>query len=371
MNLPCPVSSSLVKILVIRLKQIGDALLSLPVCASLRKTFPDAQIDYLIYEHIAPLFLKHPAIDNVRVITAEERKKPWRYLGKVLSLRKQRYDMVVDLMTVPITVLTTRLSGAQIQIGFDKGKWRSRLYKTPMVHRWELGPMDCKLAMLDGLPYPVSIDRTMKIYLDSSEVETMRQQMREAGVDMQRPVLLFSPISRLGNKNWPGDYFVTLVEHCLRLCNAQAVFIWGPGERDMVQPLAARIAPRGKVFSNIATNALRDLAALSANCALFVGNDSGPRHVAEAVGIPTFTIFAPTVKKSVWLPNLGDRHRAVDMTDLLEINEEQWFEKAPEFRERIDDFFRAMTPEFVITKLDPMLEDLALVNDNRRQSSLC
>ncbi len=349
------------KILVIRLKQIGDALLSQPVCKSLRKTYPDARIDYLVYEHIAPLFHRDPAIDNVLVITPEQRRNKWKYFQNMLRIRRERYDMVIDLLTVPITALATRFSAAPVQIGFDKGKWRSRLYKTRVVHRGALGALDSKLAILEGLPQPARYDRTMKVHLDEAELAVARARMAQAGVDFRRPVLLFSPISRLGLKNWPPDYFIELIEHCVRKCDAQAVLIWGPGERDAVRALADRVRPRDRVFAGLATDTLRDLAALAANCDLFIGNDSGPRHVAEAVGIPTFTIFAPSVRKSVWLPNPGDRHRAVDMTDLLDIDDTQWFARAQDFRDRIDEYYRQLAPQFVCNRVDAMLRDLRLL----------
>ena len=89
------------KILVIRLKQIGDSVLALPLCKSLRKTWPDAEIHYLLYEHIAPLFTHSPAIDKVQVFTADERRHPVQYLKKVLALRREKYDLVIDIMAAP------------------------------------------------------------------------------------------------------------------------------------------------------------------------------------------------------------------------------------------------------------------------------
>ena len=347
------------KILVIRLKQIGDALLSRPVCASLRRTFPEARIDYLVYEHIAPLFDNDPAIDHVSIITPRQRANQWLYFRKVLALRAEGYDMVIDLHNAPVTVFTTLMTGAPAQIGFDKGKWRSRLYKTAVPHRGGLGALDSKLAILEGVPGPVQRDRGMKVFLRPSEVEAAAQRLRGQGIDPQAKLLLFSPISRLGEKNWPADYFVTLIEHCLSLCDAKALLIWGPGEREAVQSIAARVGQGRRVCAGLATDTLRDLAALAANCDLFIGNDSGPRHVAEAAGIPTFTIFAPMVKKSVWIPNLGERHRAVDMTDLLQIDDSRWHELVADFRDRMD-YYRRLTPEFVQQRLDPMLADLGL-----------
>lgn len=349
------------KILVIRLKQIGDALLSRPVCASLRKTYPEARIDYLVYEHIAPLFANDPAIDNVRVITPRQRDNQWLYFRMVLALRRQHYDIVIDLHTAPVSVFTTLMSGAPVQIGFDKGKWRSRLYKTAVPHRGELGALDSKLGILDGLPGPVQRDRTMKLFLEPAEVLAAAERLRSHGLDLQRTILLFSPISRLGEKNWPPDYFVSLIDHCLAACDAQAVLIWGPGEREAVQAIASRVDREHRVCAELATDTLRELAAVAANCALFIGNDSGPRHIAEAAGIPTFTLFAPMVKKSVWIPNPGVRHRAVDMTDLLKIDDAGWFELAGDFRSRMDEYYRRMTPQFVQERLDPMLTELGLL----------
>ncbi len=355
------------KILVIRLKQIGDALISLPVCKSLRKTLPDAQIDYLLYEHIAPLFEHHPAIDHIITITPDERRNKWKYFRKMRAIRRARYDMVIDLMTVPITVLMTRFSGAKWQIGFDKGKWRSRLYNTPVPHPPRSGSLDAKLAILRGLPFAVETDRSFDVVLTADEMSTMQERMRAAGIDLRKPVLLFSPISRLDSKTWPEDYFVTVLDYCVSRYDSQAVLIWGPGEREGVARLTELTEFPDRVFASIETADLRQLAAVAKHCVMFIGNDSGPRHVAEAVGIPTFTIFAPFTGKFAWLPHMGERHRGVDMCDVLDIDEHSWYERAGEFREHSARYYRRITPELVIRELQPML-DAYVATASRREA---
>ena len=84
------------KILIVRFKQIGDSLLATPICESLRKTYPDARIDYVVYDHIAPLFEGHPAINNVISITKEERKNPLKYVAKVWKVTRLKYDIIID-----------------------------------------------------------------------------------------------------------------------------------------------------------------------------------------------------------------------------------------------------------------------------------
>lgn len=346
------------KILVIRLKQIGDALISLPVCKSLRATLPDATIDYLVYEHIAPLFRHHPAIDNVLTISPEERKNQWKYFRRMREIRRAGYDLVIDLLTVPVTVLMTRYSGAGLQLGFDKGKWRSRLYKTPVPHPGSGGSLDAKLSILDGLPFEVKRIREFEVVLEDAELVRMRARMIEAGLSPDKTTLLFSPISRLGSKNWPRDYFETLIRHCLAREDVQGVMIWGPGEREQVEALAGRFDPDLPLTAAIETGDLRELASLARLCALFIGNDSGPRHVAEAAGTPTFTIFSPPISKFAWIPNRGPRHRGVDMCDALDIDEATWNARVAEFRQDQDVFYRRLTPEIVTARLDPMLDEI-------------
>ena len=210
------------KILVIRLKQIGDALISLPVCKSLKHALPDAQVDYLVYEHIGPLFHHHPAVDNVLTITPEERDNPWKYFQKMRAIRKARYDLVIDLLTVPVTVLMTRYSGARLQLGFDKGKWRSKLYKTPVPHPKSGGSLDAKLSILDGLPFDVEHLRGFEVNLRDNEITDMQKRMEESGLVPHKPTLLFSPVSRLGSKNWPVDYFTNVVNYCLEISMCRA-----------------------------------------------------------------------------------------------------------------------------------------------------
>lgn len=346
------------KILIIRLKQIGDALISLPVCKSLKQACPDAQIDYLVYEHIAPLFQYHPAIDNVLIITPEERRNRWKYFQKMQAIRKAQYDMVIDLLTVPVTVLMTRFSGAKWQIGFDKGKWRSHLYKTPVSHIDTGSSLDAKLSILKGLPFDVKAVRSFDVVLKQQEIDEMRKRMTSAGIAPDTPVLLFSPISRLAFKNWPDEYFASVVDYCLEQYNVHAVLVWGPDEQAAVQSLANKIRHQDRVCTTIQTQSLRELAALAKNCVLFIGNDSGPRHVAEAVDTPTFTIFSPPIGKHAWLPHTGHHHQGVDMCDALQIDKQTWVKRVGEFHKRRDYFYRKITPELVINKLDPMLREL-------------
>ena len=89
------------KILVVRFKQIGDSVLASPICNTLKKTYPNSEIDYVVYEHIAPLFENHHAIDNVVSITKEEQRNPLKYIAKAWKVTRKKYDIIIDIMSTP------------------------------------------------------------------------------------------------------------------------------------------------------------------------------------------------------------------------------------------------------------------------------
>ena len=101
-------SSSLVqikRILVIRYKEIGDVLLTSVICNTLRKSFPEATIEYLMYDITADLFESHPAVDNVLSITREERESNFKYLKKVYAIAKRDYGLIIDTTSTHRTCL--------------------------------------------------------------------------------------------------------------------------------------------------------------------------------------------------------------------------------------------------------------------------
>lgn len=347
------------KFLVIRFKQIGDAILSLPVCTSLKKSFPGAQVDYLVYEHIAPLFEGHPDVDRVIAITRTERDHLLDYLKKILWIRRQHYDAVFDLITLPASAAITFLSGAKRRVGFDHRRNRSFLYETRVPHPVVGNSITAKLALLEGYGGNVTLDAAFpRLYLRDEERRAMRERMGAAGIDARRAVFAFAVYSRDDFKRWPPEYFVAVIERCIERHGAQAAMIWGPGEGDYVREVAARISAARSVFSGIETRSLRELAALLEHCDLFIGNDGGPRHVAEAVGLPTLSIYSPVFEKRGWLPTIGPRHRGLDVTDVLGITREEHRLRVPEFRERLWEYFRRITPEMAMHEVEQLVTQM-------------
>ena len=121
------------KIIVIPLKQIGDCIVALPVCESLKKTYPYAEIDIVLYEHIVGIAENNPCITNIISISKADRKNPFKYIKKRTDLRKRKYDISIDPLTIYPSGTVGLFSGAKIRIGFNSNIDRPLLFYNKTV----------------------------------------------------------------------------------------------------------------------------------------------------------------------------------------------------------------------------------------------
>ena len=339
------------RILVVRFKQIGDSVLASPICNSLKKTFPDSEIDYVVYEHIAPLFEKHPAIDNVIPISKSEQKNPFKYFMKVWKVTRKKYDIVIDIMSTPKSEFFTFFSPkAKYRIGRKKPK-RGFTY-THKISEYDgaKDKVDKFLRMLKPLENEgvnVKFDSSYKIHIKNDEKKLLRRRMLDGGVDFSKPVFAFAINSRQPYKIWKREYMIDVIKYCIEKYDAQIIFYYSPAEEVYAKETHELMKWDKNIFSNIKTKSIRELAMLLSNCDMFIGNEGGPRHIAQGLDIPSFAIFSPSASKKEWLANATDRYQGVEARDLgnEKYNELSYEEK-----------FDLITPRIVIERVDEMVE---------------
>ncbi|WP_130891126.1 glycosyltransferase family 9 protein [Fusobacterium ulcerans] len=332
------------KILIIRFKQIGDAVLSSVICNTLKKTFPDSEIDYVLYEHICPLFQSHKYIDNIIPITGEEQKNPLKYISKVWKVTRKKYDIIIDIMSTPKSEIFSLFSmNSKYRIGRVK-KYRGFFYTHKVKE-----PKDAKdkvekfLKLLDPLKkkYSLIYDNQYTISITAKEKEMMRKRMIEAGIDFTQPVFACAVNSRRPEKVYDTEKMKIIIENLIKDLNVQIIFYYSPSEEKFVKTFHKNLGDYANVFSNIKTKSIRDLAMLLSNCDLFFGNEGGPRHIAQSLDIPSFAIFSPNASKKEWLSNACERHQGVESEDMpLYISSLSRDEK-----------YALITPEYVTAKI--------------------
>jgi heptosyltransferase III len=293
-------------ILVIKLRAVGDVVLSTLVLPNLRAAFPGATVDVLTETPSVDIVRPRPDVHKVVVYD----RATMSGLDLIRSVRKGKYDMVVDLFGNPRTALITRLSGARQRIGY---RFRGRTYAYNIVvtpRGGEVHNSQFNLDAIERLGAPV-IDRTLRFYFSDGDREFVRQALNKERLD--RTVLVgLQAGGGWYTKRWALKNFASLADRIHDRYGWKIVLPWGPGQEDEVETIAREM--HSDPFIPPATT-LPQLAALLAECSYVVSNDSGPMHIAAAVGTPVLGIFGPTrpeLQGPYGPSNLTVRHGSLD-----------------------------------------------------------
>ena len=279
-----------------RLRGVGDVILTTPVLENLRAAFPRARIDYLTEPPSAPLLQAHPALNEVLVLD----HKKWgtlppvaqarAYGNFVRTLRARHYDWVIDLFGNPRTAVLALLSGARRRIGFDF-RGRKLAYHLRVQPRGDrLHAVEFNLDVLRALAVPIRTT-ALTLPVGHGEAAFAVQFWREQHLHSYAAVIAFNAFGGWYTKRWALTAFAELGDLLQKECGAKIILLWGPGEWEEVQALAGMM--KGAPVLAPATT-LPQLTALLARADLLVANDSGPMHLAAAVATPVVAIFGPT-----------------------------------------------------------------------------
>ncbi|MBX3289244.1 MAG: glycosyltransferase family 9 protein [Acidobacteria bacterium] len=310
------------RVLVVRLRSIGDTVLATPSLTALRRFLPDAQIDVLLEDWVAPVLETFDAVDNVITVgkSTSERIKIARYL------RKQRYDVAFNLHGGTTATLFTFASGAKRRVGFAD-------YQYPFLYTdllsssadfWGRSPThsaEQQLALIGSMGVPVDdLPKTSLAVTDkalasveeklTAETGDKRQETRDgrqaaentsfeslsslesltSNAKEQKPRSAFAllhPAAAFAEKQWATEKFARVAEFLIQK-GMQTVAVAAPNESQILQNLTAEANVPVITFDNLT---LPEITALASRASLFVGNDSGIAHIAAAVKTPVVVIF--------------------------------------------------------------------------------
>lgn len=283
---PIPAADRAPRVLIVRLGSLGDIVHGLPVAAALRDAWPGARIDWLVDRAYASLLGLVPVLDDVLVL---EGGTPAAWLRAVRVLRGRRYDIALDLQGLLKSAVLARASGAARVIGFSDGHLRERAaapFYTETVDPGAGGHIVFRTLMLlraVGLEDP-----PLRFPVRDVESRVLAEVRAELG---SAPFALVNPGAAWPNKRWPPERFGTVAAFLGERHGLRSVVVWGPGE----DALAAQVAASSKGFARVAPpTSIADLAALARAATLMISGDTGPLHLAAAVGTPIVGLFGPT-----------------------------------------------------------------------------
>lgn len=284
------------RILLTRLKFIGDIVLTTPLIRTIRERFPSAYIAYLGDAQAVSLLQGNPYLDEVipfdftRIAAIQQARL-------FFLLNRRHFDLAIDLFSNPRSALLSFATGARVRVGGDF-RWRGKLYT---VRIRDDGAPKSAIAFHYQSLTAVGIQPKYyqpEIFLSEDEKREARRYLEWQGIDLSSPLIGLHSGGTWPAKLWPAERFADLADLLSAKVHAQILLTKGPKDGDVASKVENGSV--GKVLS-LPVLPLRQLAAMISVCSVFVSNDSGPMHIGPAVGTPTVGLFGPG-EEEIWFP---------------------------------------------------------------------
>ena len=286
---------SVKRILLIKLRYLGDVVLSTPVLPLLHKQFPEAKMTFLVNPGTAGVLQDNPYLDEVWVLP---RKPWWRQLGFIRRVRGAKFDTVIDLTDGDRSAFLSWVTGAPVRLGYNRDRrWRGKFYSQVLPSAYgSMHMVDYHQQAIAGLGIHESVGKP-EVYIYSE----VRQQDKEEFDDFSangQPLVLLHPTARYVFKAWPLERFAAVADWLsgkgirVALIGSQREILIGQQIMNLT---------KHKPINLMGKTRLSQLTALMKRSLLLIGNDGGPMHIAAAVGCPVLGLFGPT-DPAVWGP---------------------------------------------------------------------
>ncbi|MBI2428619.1 MAG: glycosyltransferase family 9 protein, partial [Ignavibacteriales bacterium] len=284
------------RILLTRMKYIGDVVLTTPVIHTLRDAFPDAHIAYLGDAKAVSLLEHNPYLDEI--IPFDFSKDSALYQLKMYSrMYGEKFDLTIDLYSNPRSALMTFATRAKVRVGGDSSG-RGKLYTIRIkdngkfksaidYHYQSLAPLGIAPKYLDT-----------EIFLTEPEKNEALFLLRSLRVDPSKKFVAIHPGATWQNKIWLKENFATLIARLVSDTDVNILLSPGPHDGELMMYLHRNFQNRVFILPLLP---VRKLAAVLSHCTVFVSNDCGPMHIGVAVGAKTIGIFGPEPIE-IWFP---------------------------------------------------------------------
>ncbi|MCB4809186.1 glycosyltransferase family 9 protein [Tamlana sp. 62-3] len=350
------------KILVIQQKMIGDVLTSSILFEALRHKYPQAQLDYLINEHTFPVVDQNPFIDNFVFFTKKEEQSKQELLKFALSIRKQNYDVIIDVYSKFSSNLISFLSSAAIKI--SKYKWYTSFIYTNTFNDAKIKNTNAGLAVENRLQllepilnYKPQVFKP-KIYLTAEELKNSKRFLQQNNIDLSKPLFMISVLGSSLKKTYPFFYMARLIDEIVTTTKGQILFNYIPNQEQDAKAIynACKPETQQQIKFDVFGKSLREFIAITKHCTALIGNEGGAVNMAKAIDVPTFTVFSPWITKAAWnMFEDGKIHVSIHLNDVkpeIYNNRSKKYLKANYKR-----LYETFTPDLILEKLNLFLKE--------------
>lgn len=295
------------RIAIIKLSSLGDVVHALPVARALRRALPSAHLTWVVEAREYAILRDHPDLDAVvPVDTRLWRRLLWRpagarqVLGKVRRLRERirlaSFDVAIDLQGLLKSGLLTAYTGAPLRIGFSAGRCRER-WNALFTNR-HVTPPDSARHVVEqylSLLAPLGIEpgpAEFQVPVPAASERRIEELLVKEGVKPGDRLVAINPGAGQPQKRWSVARFGALAERLATEAGARLLLLWGPDEAHMARKISLALPGHSALLAP--PTDLGELTALLKRCRLMIANDTGPLHLAAALGTPSLGLYGPT-----------------------------------------------------------------------------
>ncbi len=296
------------RVLIVRLRSIGDTVLATPSLAALRRFLPDARVDILLEDWVAPVLDGFDAVDNV--LTVSRKSKRARF-DMARQIRRNRYDVAFNLHGGTTATFFVRVSGACHRVGFAHYSYKF-LYNhllSSSADFWQqefTHSAEQQLALLGFAGIPVEDRPKSRLTVTDKARNSIEEKLQSKIQNPESKIALLHPVAATETKQWATENFARIAEF-LNGKDFQIVAVATPKEREVLENLKKLSKVPILTFDELT---LPEITALAARSSVFVGNDSGIAHIAAAVETPSVVVFGSSNIRH-WRPWTNAPHEIV------------------------------------------------------------
>lgn len=293
------------RVLIMKLRYIGDTLSILPVIDNLKAKAPEAVVDVMVNRGTEIVLEHHPGIRKVwsydRKLARENIFNTIKYnMNLIYHLRSMDYDIVIDFTGGDRAAFLSFATGAPLRISYQNSSSLSHLLMNRFVDcdPFKYHVVDYQLQALKFLGVD-QFKREVTLHIPSEVLSGMDRLLAEHGFRPEAFPVAIHPGARGRLRQWPVERYGEIARRLHRKYAASILLLGGPDEGALVDSLERSMGFQAAFKSSELT--ILEMAAVLARCRLFIGNDSAPAHIAAAVKCPGLTLFGPTFPH-LWRP---------------------------------------------------------------------
>jgi predicted lipopolysaccharide heptosyltransferase III len=291
------------KILFIRLRSLGDTLLATPLYACLKAWRPDLQLAVLVEEPNQEVLEGNPDLHDLLTIPSRSPGNSTlsQRIAMLRRIRSLGFDCSIDLHGGSTSALFTLLGGAKYRIGLKSLRHRYAYnvgLTAPARDRSKHHTVEHQMEWLRQLGLPAGEIPPLKLVVTPEDKLRAQERLAAAGVDPCHSYVVIQPASRFSTKEWTDEGFAEIADYLVAEWGWKVVMTGSRLEGEKLRRIAARASYPPVIFGDLS---VCELKAVLAGARLFIGNDSGPTHMAAALSIPVVVLFGSSDSR-VWYP---------------------------------------------------------------------